>query len=75
MAIEDDHLAQLRAGLAALQGSGGDDGAVRAAVEVLLKVAIAHHESVGLGVAAEVTPPFMEAGEPIAEPAFEGPAR
>ena len=63
MTTETDHLAQLRASLEAVQRGGGQG--LQEAVEVLLKVAIAHHESVGLGVAPEETPEFMEAGEPI----------
>ncbi len=64
---EQDHLSQLRSSLAAVERAG-DDRAVRDAVQVLLRVAIAHHESTGLGVSPEETPAFMESGEPVALP-------
>ena len=68
MSTEPEHLAQLRASLEALKADRGDDQALREAVEVLLRVAIAHHESVGLGVGEEQVPAFMEAGDPVAAP-------
>ena len=67
MSTEPEHLAQLRARLEAVR-TKGDNDALRQAVEVLLKVAIAHHESTGLGVPQEETPPFMEPGEPVIIP-------
>lgn len=67
MITEPEHLAQLRASLQALQ-SGGDGEALRRAVEVLLKVAIAHHEAAGAGVPKDEVPPFMETGDPVVIP-------
>ena len=73
MATEDDHLARLRDSLQAVQARPGDVPAIQQAVEVLLAVGIAHHESVGL--VPQATPAFMEAGEPIAAPATDGETR
>ena len=68
MSTEHEHLIQLRASLRAIQDTGGDAAALREAVELLLQIAIAHHETVGLGVPDEEVPPFMETGEPIFPP-------
>ena len=68
MSTEPEHLAQLRASLQAIQSEGDVGGALRQAVEVLLKVAIAHHEAAGAGVPKEETPPFMETGGPVVIP-------
>ena len=68
MSTEPERLAQLRASLQAVQAKGDDGETLRQAVEVLLKLAIAHHEAVGVGVPAEEAPAFMEPGEPVVIP-------
>lgn len=68
---EHEHLAELRASLEAMQTRSGDDRVLPEAVRLLLRVAIAHHESVGLGIPPEETPAFMEAGEPVLVPSLE----
>ena len=68
MSTEPEHLAQLRASLQAVQTKGDDGQTLQQAVEVLLKVAISHHESAGTGVPAEEVPAFMETGDPVVIP-------
>lgn len=71
MSIDPEHLAQLRASLERLQ-TRNDTDSLRQAVELLLRAAISHHESVGLGIPEEEVPPFMETGEPVAIPVAGG---
>ncbi len=65
MSTETEHLAQLRTSLEAVQARGDDTAVLRQAVETLLQVAIAHHQTVGLGVPEEEVPAFMETGAPV----------
>ena len=72
MSTEHEHLTQLRASLRAIQDTAGGLAVLREAVELLLQIAIAHHETVGLGIPDEEVPPFMETGEPIISPTAGG---
>ena len=68
MSTEPEHLAQLHTSLEAVQTRGDDPAVLRQAVEALLQVAIAHHQTVGLGIPEEEVPAFMETGTPVTVP-------
>lgn len=68
MSTEPEHLAQLRTSLEAVQTRGDDPAVLRQALEALLQVAIAHHQTVGLGIPEEEVPAFMETGAPVVVP-------